>query len=165
MSGGNLEVTTSGDREIAMTRVFHAPRQLVFEALTEPVLLRRWVIGPPGWALDVCELDPRPGGEFRYRWSRPDGSQMGMHGVFREATPERIVYTETIDPPWNSGETEVTTTLRGDDGQTLLTTRFRYASQEIRDGLLQSNMPAGAAASYDRLAVLLADMLAQGEKS
>jgi uncharacterized protein YndB with AHSA1/START domain len=77
---GTLKVTTPSEREIAMTRVFDAPRHLVFDALTKPELLKRWFSGP-GWSLVVCEIDLKVGGAYRYVWRGPDGTEMGMRGV------------------------------------------------------------------------------------
>jgi uncharacterized protein YndB with AHSA1/START domain len=152
-----LQVTTPSDREIAMTRVFDAPRRLVFEALTRPDLLKRWLLGPPGWEMVVCELDPKVGGAYRYEWRREaDGSSMGMGGVLREIVPpERLVATEKFDQPWYPGEALVTQVLAEQGGQTTLTVTIRYESQEVRDGVLRSPMEEGVAASYDRLAELL----------
>ena len=67
---GTMKVTTPTDREIVMTRVFDAPRGLVFDALTKPELVKRWLLGPPGWAMPVCEIDLKVGGAFRYVWRR-----------------------------------------------------------------------------------------------
>src|SRR5882757_3458873 len=97
-STGRLEVTTPTDREIVMTRVFSAPRRLVFDALTKPELVRRWLLGPDGWSMPVCEIDLRVGGSLHYVWRHADGREMGMHGVFREiAQPDRFVHTEIFD--------------------------------------------------------------------
>ncbi len=102
---GTLEMTARGDREIVMSRVFDAPRYLVFDALTQPELLQRWLLGPDGWAMPVCEIDLRVGGSFRYMWRNAKGKEMKMRGVYREITPtERIVHTESFDDPWYPGE-------------------------------------------------------------
>ena len=102
---GTLKVTTPTDREIAMTRVFDAPRNLVFEAYTKPELVKRWLGVHAGWSLAVCEIDLRVGGAYRYVWRGPDGTEMGMGGVYREIVPpERIVATETFDQSWYPGE-------------------------------------------------------------
>src|SRR5260370_18032095 len=99
MNTGNLILTTSGDREIVMTRVFQAPRRLVFDAFTKPELVKQWLLGPPGWSMPVCEIDLRVGGNYRYVWRQvSDGSQMGMGGVYREILPqERIVSTDAFN--------------------------------------------------------------------
>ena len=78
---GTLQVSLPSDTEILMTRVFDAPRRLVFAALTQADLLRRWFNGPPGWRLDVCEIDARVGGKYRYVWAGSNGEVMGMGGT------------------------------------------------------------------------------------
>ena len=82
-----LKVTTPSDREIVMTRVFDAPRRLVFEAWTNPEHLPHWMLGPQGWTMPVCEIDLRPGGAWHFVWRRSDGTEMGMHGVYQEIVP------------------------------------------------------------------------------
>jgi uncharacterized protein YndB with AHSA1/START domain len=154
---GALEITTPTDREIAMTRIFDAPRRLVFEAHTKPELVKRWLGVFGGWSLDVCEIDLRVGGAYRYVWRNVNGNEMGMGGVYREIVPaERIVATEKFDDPWYEGEAVATTRFVEDGGKTTLTTTVRYASKEIRDAVLKSPMETGVAASYDKLAEILA---------
>ena len=159
---GALQITTPSDRELTMTRVFDAPRELVFEALTKPELLKRWLLGPDGWSLDVCEIDLKVGGAYRYVWRREaDGTEMGMGGVYREiAAPERIVATELFDQAWYPGEAVGTTVLTEQGGKTTLTNTMLYASKEARDGVLQSGMEDGVGVSYDRLDEVLASMVA-----
>ena len=158
---GNLQVTTPSDREIAMTRVFDAPRHLVFEALTRPELLQRWLLGPPGWSMPVCEVDLKVGGAYRYVWRSDDGGrEFGSHGVFREVLPpERFVATEKMDG--FEGESLVTNSLAEQGGRTTLTLTMRFDSKEARDGALNSGMEKGVAISYDRLDEVLASMPAQ----
>lgn len=149
-----LKITTPTDREIMMTRVFEAPRHLVFEAFSKPELLKRWLLGPPGWAMVVCEVASKVGDRYRYEWRHADGQQMGMGGICRQIVPpERIVCTESMDG--YPGESLVTTVLVEHSGQTTLTTTVLYESREIRDAVLKSGMEQGVAASYDRLAELL----------
>jgi uncharacterized protein YndB with AHSA1/START domain len=150
-----LKVTTPSDREIVLTRAFDAPRRLVFEAFTKPELLKRWLLGPPGWEMVVCEVAAKVGDPYRYVWRHTDGRQFGMHGVCREfAPPERIVNTELMDG--YPSESVVTTVLIEQGGKTTLTTTVVYASREVRDAMIKSGMERGVAASYDRLAALLA---------
>jgi len=111
-----LKLTTPTDREIVLTRVFDAPRHMVFEAFTKPELLKRWLLGPPGWEMVVCEVATEVGGRYRYVWRNADGRQMGMHGVCREiAPPERIVCTESMEG--YPSESLVTTVLVEYDGR------------------------------------------------
>jgi uncharacterized protein YndB with AHSA1/START domain len=149
---GTLTITTPSDRELAMTRVFDAPRSLVFDALTKPELVKRWLGVRGGWSLDVCEIDLRVGGSYRYVWRRTDGKEMGMGGVYQEIVrPERIVNTETFDNPWYPGNAVGTTTVVEQSGKTTLTSIVRYDSKEIRDAVLESPMEQGVAESYDKL--------------
>jgi uncharacterized protein YndB with AHSA1/START domain len=147
-----LKVEARGEREIVITRSFDAPRRLVFEALTRPELLKRWLGVFGGWSMAVCEVDLRVGGEYHYVWQGPDGATMGMRGTFREITPpERIVNTEKFDQPWYPGEAVGTAVLTEHGGRTTLTTTVLYDSREIRDGALQSGMEQGIAAGYATL--------------
>lgn len=151
-----LKLTTQGDREVVMTRAFHAPRRLVFDALTKPELVKRWLIGPPGWSMPVCEIDLKVGGSYRYVWRHTDGKEMGVRGVYRDIVPqERVICTERFDEAWYPGEALLTTTLVEQDGKTTLTSTVLYVSKEARDGVLKSGMENGVAASYDRLAELV----------
>lgn len=159
MNAGTLKVTTPTEKEIVMTRVFDAPRRLVFDALTRPELLKRWFLGPPGWSLAVCEIDLKVGGTYRYVWRGPDEAEMGLGGVYREiVAPERIVATEKFDEAWYPGEAVGTIVLVEQDGKTTLTQTVLYESQEARDAVLKTPMEQGVAAGYDRLAEFLASM-------
>ena len=150
---GTLKVTTPTDQEIVLTRVFDAPRHLVWDAFTRPELLKRW-FGPRGWALVVCEVDLRVGGGFRFVLRGPDGRDMGMRGVYRELVPpERSVHMESFDD--YPGESQVTAVFVEQGGQTTLTATVLYPSKEVRDIVIQTGMEHGAAESYDKLAVLL----------
>jgi uncharacterized protein YndB with AHSA1/START domain len=159
---GTLKLETRGDREIVMTRVFNAPRHLVWDAFTKPELLKRWFFGPPGWSLVVCEVALRVGATYRYVWRGPDGTEMGTGGVCREfVPPERAVCTEKFDNPWYPGESLVTTTLVEQGGKTTLTLSVLYQSPETREAVLKTPMEHGVAMGYDRLAELLASLPAQ----
>jgi uncharacterized protein YndB with AHSA1/START domain len=152
---GTLKVTTPTDREIVLTRVFDAPRNLVFDAFSKPELLKRW-FGPRGWSLVVCDVDLRVGGGFRFVMRSPDGKDMGMRGTYRElAPPDRSVHMESFDD--YPGESQVTAAFVEKDGKTTLTATILYPSKEIRDIVIKSGMEYGAAESYDKLAELLAE--------
>src|ERR1700716_486376 len=103
MNSEKLQITTPTDREIAMTRVFNAPKRLVFDALTKPELVKQWLLGPPGWSMPVCEIDLRGGGAYRFVWRKDAGGKevtMGISGLFREiVAPERFVASEKFDDP------------------------------------------------------------------
>jgi len=152
----SLEVTTPTDSEITMTRVFDADPGQVFEAFTNPELVKRWLLGPAGWTMPLCEIDLKVGGHFRYRWSAPNKRDFGMHGVYSDiARPERIVHTESFDEDLRGGEALVTTIFSEQRCKTTVTTTVRYSSREVRDAALNSGMERGVAASYDRLAQML----------
>ena len=154
---GTLKVTTRGDREIVMTRVYEAPAAQVFDAFSRPELLTRW-FGPRGWSLSVCEVDLRVGGAWRFVVRGPDGTEMGMHGTYREIQrPERSVHTEIFDDYAAAGESVVTSTFAEQGGSTTLTAIVEYPSREVRDAVLATGMEHGAAESYDKLAELLAE--------
>lgn len=145
-----------------MTRVFDAPPELVFDALTKPELVKRWLLGPPGWSMPVCQIDLKVGGAFRYVWRNEDGREMGMGGKYTEIVrPKRIVNTELFDEAWYEGESLNTWVLTEKGGSTTLTVTMRYGSQKTRDGVLESGMQSGVAASYDRLDEILASQLAK----
>jgi len=157
---GTLKVTTPTEREIVMTRVFDAPRRLVFDAFSKPELLKRW-FGPRGWSLAVCEVDLKVGGGFRFVLRGPDGKEMGMRGVYREIVPpERSVHMESFDD--YPGESQVTAVFVEENGKTTLTATVLYPSKEVRDIVIKSGMERGAAESYDKLAELLPSMGSEG---
>jgi uncharacterized protein YndB with AHSA1/START domain len=150
-SGSNaLTVTTPSDREIVMTRVFDAPRDLVFEAHTSCEHLSHWW-GPRKYEVVSCEIDFRPGGEWRIVHRGPDGEEYAFHGEYREIVrPERIVWTFEFEGVPGSVSVE-TMTLEEHDGKTTFTSTSVFDSVEGRDGMLESGMESGAAETMDRL--------------
>lgn len=146
-----FKVTTPSDREIRMTRLFDAPRHLVWEAMSKPEHIRRWwgQLGE-GYSVPVCEVDFRTGGRWRFVNQHPQG-EAEFYGVYREIMPpERVVFTE-IYAPFPDGESVVTSVLTEENGKTRLTVTARYPSLEVRDFVLKTGMEHGAALSYDRL--------------
>ena len=155
---GSAKVDILSDREITITRVFNAPRRLVFEAITKPEYVRRWY-GPRVLDMKICEIDLRVGGTWRYVLSAPDGSEHGFTGEYREIdVPARIVSTENYEAMMPGHEMLVTTTLDEVDGRTTLRSHIVYQSKGDRDGHLQSGMEGGMQESFDRCAELLATM-------
>jgi len=156
-----LKVSTPTDREIVLTRVFDAPRPLVWSAMTKPELLKRWLFGPEGWTMTVCDDDVRVGGAFHYAWSGPGGEAMSLRGVYREvAPPERVVRTESFEfgCDTQAGEQLARLVLTEEADKTDLTLTVLYPSREARDGTLASGMEHGVGAGYDRLDAILAAM-------
>jgi uncharacterized protein YndB with AHSA1/START domain len=150
---GTLKVSLPSDNEILLTRVFDAPRPLVYDAFTKPELLKRW-FGPCGHNLEVCEVDLRVGGRWRFVLVGPEGHQMGMSGEYRELNPPYgSVHSESFDD--YPGETLVTTVFTEENGKTTLNATIRYPSKEVRDIVLNMGMEHGAAESYDKLAEIL----------
>lgn len=161
-NAGGLRVETPSDCEIVLTRVFDAPRQMVFDALTRPELLKRW-FAPHGWSLPVCEVDLRVGGGFRFVMQRPDGGRTGMRGVWREiAPPERLVHTESFDH--FPGESQITTKFDQQSGKTTLTITSLSPSKEVRDAILRAGTD-GMEECYDKLAGMLAASAAASARS
>jgi uncharacterized protein YndB with AHSA1/START domain len=157
---GALKITTPTDLEVVITRSFDAPRHLVWQAMTKPELIRRWLFLPPDWKMIRCDEDVRVGGAYRRDWSGPDGNiAMAMGGAYREVVPnERLVRTEKFEfgcQP-QSGEQLATLEFIEQGGGTLVRITVLYPSKETRDAALASGMERGMAAGYDKLEVLLA---------
>jgi uncharacterized protein YndB with AHSA1/START domain len=144
-------VTTPSEREIRMTRLFNAPRHLVWEAMSKPEHIKRWWgrLGE-GYSVPVCEVDLRPGGKWRFVNRHPKG-EAEFYGEYREIVPpERVVFTEIFAPFPDSGSL-VTAVLTQENDKTRLTVTAEYPSLEVRDMVIGTGMAKGAAASYDRL--------------
>ena len=153
-----FKVTTPSDREIRLTRLFNAPRHLVFEAMTKPEHVRRWWgnLGE-GYSVPVCDIDLRPGGAWRFVNRHPKG-EVAFSGKYMEIVPpSRLVFTEVMEPYPEPGSV-VTTEYTEENGQTRLTATCRYPSQEIRDMVVGSGMERGAGLSYDRLDDLVVEL-------
>jgi uncharacterized protein YndB with AHSA1/START domain len=153
-----LDVKTPNDFDVVCTRSFDAPRTLVFDCHTRPELVRRWLLGPPGWSMPVCEINLRVGGRFRYVWRNvSSGKEFGFDGTYREiAAPERIVHTESANWQTDGAEALVTTVFAEASGRTTMTLTISYPSRAIRDAALATGMTGGMAQSYDRLDSVLA---------
>ena len=158
----SFNVSAPTDREIQVTRDFNAPRELVYDAFTKPELVRRWLLGPPGWTMPICEIDLKVGGAYRYVWRKQGEKDMGMGGIFREiVAPQRIVATEKFDESWYPGEALDTTVFIEQAGITTITITILYESKEARDIARRSGMEQGMAAGYARLEELLSTMQKQ----
>lgn len=147
---GVTTFSTPSDRVILIERSFDAPRDLVWEALSKPEHMLQW-FHPRGTRMTTCTADLEVGGKWRWVFTNPDGSEMGMYGEYREVDPPaRVVSTESFDD--FPGEAVNTITLTEDgDGRTRFSCVAEYESQEIRDMVLASGMSEGAAESYDLL--------------
>jgi uncharacterized protein YndB with AHSA1/START domain len=154
---GKTKVTTPTDREIVITRIFDAPRELVFRTMLDPALVPRWW-GPARLKTKVEKMDVRPGGAWRYIQWEPDGTEYGFHGEYREIVPpEKAV--QTFEFEGMPGHVSVDTATYEDtgDGRTKFTAASRFDTKEDRDGMLGSGMEEGVSETYDRLEALLAE--------
>ena len=156
------QVTLPTDREVKVTRSFRSPRSLVYRAYTEPQLVQRWMLGPPGWSMPVCEMDVRVGGKYRWRWrSNEDGSEFGFAGTFREVQPEsRLVHTEMFDPGTigevhPQSEAIVSVSFVDEGNMTTVTTLMDFGSREARDAAVATGMTDGMEQSYQLLDTML----------
>jgi len=148
----SFKVSTPSDREIRLTRLFDAPRHLVFDVMTKPEHVAQWWgrLGE-GYTVPECEIDLRPGGKWRWVTRTPKGEMVAFYGVYREISrPDRLVYTEIFEQ-FPDTESLVTTLLGDENGKTRLTVTALYPSIEVRDMVMGSGMARGAAISYDRL--------------
>lgn len=150
-------VTTPSANEIRLTRLFDAPRSLVFEAMTRPEHVKEWWgrLGE-GYSVPVCEIDLRAGGKWRFVNRHPHG-EAAFHGEYREVVPPgRLVFTEIFEQFPDSVSVVSAEFAEEGGGKTRLTATVRYPSREVRDMVLGSGMSQGAGISYDRLEDLLA---------
>ena len=162
MTMDKAQVTLPSDREVKVTRSFKAARPLVFRAFTEPALVQRWLLGPPGWSMPICEMDVRVGGRYRWRWrSDKDASEFGFTGTFREVQlPSRLVHTEAFDPgsvggEYPGNEALVTVTFAEHGDLTTVTSLIDFGSKEARDAAIATGMTDGMEQSYQLLDELL----------
>ncbi len=162
-NSGTLSITTPTDREVVVTRAFDAPRRLVWDAWTSPEHLPRWMLGPPGWTMPICELDLRRGGKWRFVWRRPGRADMALHGEYRDVSPpERLVFTENWGDDWPEMINTLTLVEKG--GRTTATITILFPSREARDAALKTGMNDGMARSFDLLDEHLASLGRGAEK-
>jgi uncharacterized protein YndB with AHSA1/START domain len=139
--------------ELVIERVFDAPRELVWNVLTDPKRVPHWW-GPRRYTTIVLEMDFRPGGKWRFINRADDGGEHPFKGEYLEIVPpERIVQTFIYDvPPFQDLAAIETMTLEAQGGKTKATVRSRYPSPEVLDGALSTGMVEGAIETWDRLA-------------
>src|SRR5437764_11478834 len=157
------EVSTPSDREVQVKRSFDAPAKLVWQAYSEPDLMRRWLQGLPGWSMPICEMDVRVGGKYRWRWRNEEGGQeFGFSGELLEvALHSRIVHTQHYDAgdlneSMGSEPYVVTVTFHEANGITNVTTTIRFASKADRDAAVSTGMTDGMEMNYKLLDKVLA---------
>ena len=148
---GLVTISTPGDRQIVVTRIFDAPRAVVFEAWTQAEHVAHWW-DPSGVPLVVCEIDLRPNGAFRWVNRAPDGGEgHTFTGNYREIVPpERLAFS----PP--SSPEQVSTLVFTEEGKkTKLTMTIECASREEREAMLRMRVDAGTAKTLENLAAYL----------
>jgi uncharacterized protein YndB with AHSA1/START domain len=156
------QVTQPSDREVKTVRSFKAPRELVYTAYTTPELVKRWMLGPSGWTMPICEMDVRVGGKFRWRWrSNDEGKEFGFHGEYKEVNaPAKLVHSEYFDPGDVGGDmgegSIITTEFTEDNGITTLTLLMDFGNKRARDAAVATGMTDGMEHSYQLLDGVLA---------
>lgn len=157
------EVSTPSDREVLVKRSFDAPVNLVWQAYTEPALMRRWLVGYPGWSMPVCEMSTQVGGKYRWRWrDNANGVEFGFTGELLEVVlHSKIVHTQIYDPgdlgvSMGDEPTIVTVTFHETNGITNVATTIKFASQADRDAAMSTGMTDGMETNYQVLDGLLA---------
>ena len=155
----SMPVDTS-DRELVVTRVFDAPRDLVFSAWTDPAHLVHWW-GPDGFTLTIHEMDVKPGGVWRFVMHGPDGRNYGNSIVYVEvARPGRLVYKHVPGPGDEPVRFDVTVTFEEQDGKTHLTMQMVFPSKVARDHIVKTyGAEEGAKQTLGRLAGYVTEML------
>ena len=152
----NLTLTIEGDKQVVVTRRFAASPEAVFRAHTEPALVQRWMLGPPGWSMPVCINEARAGGKIRYEWSNGEGAGFYLTGEFVELTPfSRIVHIERMHLPEATPDNRIETAFEAEGSGTRMTMRMMLPDAQTREAMLASGMEHGMEASYVRLESIL----------
>jgi uncharacterized protein YndB with AHSA1/START domain len=157
------EVSTPSDREVLVKRSFDASVDLVWQAYTEPELMRRWLTAMPGWTMPVCEMSTHVGGKYRWQWRNDEiGMELGFTGEMLEVElHSKIVHTQLFDPGNMGGSmggepSIITVTFKETNGITEVTTSIKYASKVDRDAAMSTGMTDGMEMSYESLDGVLA---------
>jgi uncharacterized protein YndB with AHSA1/START domain len=150
-----MTLTTEGDRHVVVTRRFAASPERVYRAHTEPALIQKWLLGPPGWTMPVCINEARPGGKIRYEWTDGKGGGFSLTGEYLELVPFRkIVHVERMHLPAPTPDNHVETTFEKEGTGTLMIMRMTLPDAETRAAMLSTGMEDGMEASYVRLEAL-----------
>ena len=150
---------TPGTQTIDIERVFEAPREKVFAAMTTKDKIAKWWTGP-GYSVKVEELDARSGGHWKFTHSDDKGNSFGFHGSYHLVSPEMIIQTFEFDGLGEPGHVALEKATLEDlgDGRTKLQVHATYMSVEDRDGMIASGMEGGLQQTYNALDAVLADM-------
>ena len=151
-----MSLTTEGDHHILVTRRFAAPPEALYRAHTDPELIQKWLLGPDGWTMPVCKIDPRPGGGFYYEWANGQGAGFHITGEFEAMErPGRIVHVERMFLPDRTPDNHVETRFEADGSGTLMTMRMTLPDEATRKAMLSTGMEHGMEASYARLETMI----------
>jgi len=151
-----LTLKTEGDTHVVVTRRFAAKPELVYRAHTEPALVKRWLFGPDGWSMSICEGDARPGGKIHYEWTNGKGHSFSLTGEYVALEPfSRIVHVERMHVPDTTPDNHVETRFDPDGAGTLMTMRMTLPDAASREAMLKTGMADGMETSYKRLESML----------
>lgn len=151
-----LELRTEGDTHVIVTRHFKAPPEAVYRAHTEPALVQKWLLGPPGWSMPVCINEAKPGGKIRYEWADGNGNGFSLTGEYVELVPHsKIVHVERMHIPDPTPDNHVETRFVADGTGTLMTMRMTLPDSETRTAMLATGMEHGMEDSYARLETMI----------
>lgn len=148
------QIQTDEDCTAIITRSFDAPRHLVWEAFTDGTLLAHWLLGPPGWVMEVCEINLTPDGGYRWRWRHQEtGQEFGFKGTYLAVDPQESLVDRQIfdqgDLAQSSRALTHNTTQFEDEGRGCrVTTTVRYADNATRDSVVAQGLAEGMEASY-----------------
>lgn len=158
-----LTLKTEGDTHVIVTRRFDAPPEAVYRAHTDPKIVQRWMLGPEGWTMPVCQSDLHPGGKIRYEWKHPSQGGFYLTGEFVELKPySRIVHVERMHLPDPTPDNHIETTFEPDDSGTLMTMRMTLPDAQARAAMLATGMDKGMETSYARLENMINDLIPSG---
>jgi uncharacterized protein YndB with AHSA1/START domain len=159
-AGKGTQTEILDDTHVRITRLIEGPIELVWRAHQEPELMKQWLLGPDGWRMSVCEIDPTVGGRYRYAWEPVgdgDGQGFGFDGeTLLVDAPRRSVTTEHMtgtDYPSTLNDLS----LYEEDGATLITLVIEYPDSQTRDMVLATGMTDGMETSYQRLEGIFAN--------
>lgn len=155
-----LTLKTEGDTHVIVTRRFDAPPEAVYRAHTDPKIVQRWMLGPDGWTMPVCQSDPRPGGKIRYEWTNGKGAGFHLTGEFVELKPySRIVHVERMHLPDPTPDNYIETTFERDGTGTFMTMLMTLPDAQTRAAMLATGMDKGMEVSYARLETMIGDLI------
>lgn len=152
------EVSTPSDLEVLIKRSFDAPVNLVWQAYTDPAMMRRWLTAMPGWSMPVCEMTTEVGGKYRWLWRNDEnGLEFGFTGEILEVElHSKLAHTQNYDPGNMGGSmgdepSIITVTFNETSGITNVATSIRFASKADRDAAVSTGMTDGMEMSYKQL--------------